>query len=311
MNVSVPTIKTREIIKKRKQMIPSDVLTVKVFMRLIQHSNSTRTAVVNVPPSNILTNMRNVYEARMIYSVSISPSCTQLPVRFAGFYKSPHCFAGFYKIQGKTYVPFDAVLVCENVRFNTHVFVLVMRSKTLEAQISPSFLQAGECECKRPVIKEIRMQEGITAHTTESMLRFMYLDELEIECIEEASNLLYAADFYQIDRLYEICQNVIADKLTVDNAADMLTLAEFHSVAALKAAIVRFVVRNIASVSCTPGTTHFFICKIDNNRLVFDQHRHPPHAGYLTMARTWPKLTAELIHLVATGSMPPTAAAHT
>ena len=126
------------------------------------------------------------------------------------------------------------------------------------------------------------MEEGIDARTTRRILEFMYTDEIDIENVEEASHLLNAADFYQIDRLHEMCQNVIADNLTIENAAEMLTAAEFHSADLLKKAIVKFVVRNIAAVSCT--------------------------AGYLSMARAWPHLAAELVHMVATGTMPPNAA---
>lgn len=145
------------------------------------------------------------------------------------------------------------MLVCEDGRFEAHSFVLVMRSKTLAAQLGQSFAQAESCECGRPAIKEIRMQERMTKQTIERMLEFMYTDDMSLDCVEEASHLLYAADFYQIDRLCEICQNTIANNLTVENAAEMLTTSDFHSANALKVAILKFIVRNIAPISRTPG----------------------------------------------------------
>jgi speckle-type POZ protein len=96
----------------------------------------------------------------------------------------------------------------------------------------------------------------IDEHTLRRTLTVIYTDELVPESAEEAQHLLNAADHYGLPRLRAICENTLAESLSVDNAAFTLTLAEQHGAAALKDAALRFVASNAVPVMATEGWRH-------------------------------------------------------
>lgn len=85
------------------------------------------------------------------------------------------------------------------------------------------------------------------------MLRFIYIDELDPSSAEEAQHLMAAADHYVLTQLVAICAAHLSTTLTVDNAADTLTLATQHGAEGLKAAALKFVAENGLAVVKTAG----------------------------------------------------------
>ncbi len=90
--------------------------------------------------------------------------------------------------------------------------------------------------------------------------------------------MLNAADHYGLSRLFGICERALCAALRVENAAEMLTLADQHSAAALKGTALRFVAANAVAVLATAGWAHLF-------------SSHPP-------------LVLETMHTMATGVPP-------
>ncbi|KAG6459805.1 hypothetical protein O3G_MSEX011607 [Manduca sexta] len=58
---------------------------------------------------------------------------------------------------------------------------------------------------------------------------------------EMPDKLLEAADYYQLDRLKEMCVRVLRAKLTVENAIDTLQLADKYRDESLKQATIHFI----------------------------------------------------------------------
>jgi speckle-type POZ protein len=163
----------------------------------------------------------------------------------------------------------DVMLQCGGERIAAHRLVLCARSSVFAAQLEEGPMQADASAV--PVPPEI------TPHTLRRLLHFLYTDELE-PSPPLATHLLNAADHYGVPRLFGICVRALSAALSVDNAADTLTLADQHSAATLKDAALRFVAANAAAVMATPGWAHLFTS-------------HPP-------------LVLEVMHTMATGAPP-------
>jgi speckle-type POZ protein len=164
----------------------------------------------------------------------------------------------------------DVTLVCGGERLPAHSLVLRMRSPVFAAQLSEGPLQADASAVPVP--------PDITPHTLKRLLQFLYTDELEPASPEEATHLLNAADHYGLRRLFAICERALRAALSIDNAADTLTLADQHSASALKHAALRFVAANAVAVMATPGWAHLVTSR--------------------------PPLVLETMHTLATGAPP-------
>jgi speckle-type POZ protein len=164
----------------------------------------------------------------------------------------------------------DVTLVCRDERLAAHRLVLRMRSPVFAAQLSEGPLQADASAVPVP--------PDITPHTLKRLLQFLYTDELEPASPEEATHLLNAADHYGVRRLFAISEHTLCAALTVENAAETLTLADQHGAAALKDAALRFVAANAVAVMATPGWAHLVTSR--------------------------PPLVVEAMHTLATGAPP-------
>jgi speckle-type POZ protein len=142
----------------------------------------------------------------------------------------------------------DVTLVCGDERIAAHSLLLRTRSPVFAAQLDPGPLQADASAV--PVPPEI------TPHTLRRLLLFLYTDELEPVSPEEATHLLNAADHYDVPRLFAICERTLCVALSVENAAETLTLADQHSAARLKDAALRFVAGNALAVMATTAWAH-------------------------------------------------------
>ena len=141
----------------------------------------------------------------------------------------------------------DVTLRCGAVHISAHSPILCARSPVLKAHL------IGPLACS---LDNVPVPPEIDEHTLRRTLTFIYTDELVPESAEEAQHLLNAADHYGLPRLRAICENTLAESLSVANAAFTLTLAEQHGAAALKDAALRFVASNAVAVMATEGWRH-------------------------------------------------------
>jgi speckle-type POZ protein len=165
----------------------------------------------------------------------------------------------------------DVTLVCGDERLAAHRLVLRMRSPVFAAQLD----DVGPLQADASAVP---VPPEITPQTLRRLLEFIYTDELQPASPEEATHLLNAADHYDVPRLFAICERALCAVLSVDNAAETLTLADQHSAAGLKGAALRFVAANVVAVMATPGWVH-----LQSSR---------------------PALITEALHTLATGAPP-------
>lgn len=88
--------------------------------------------------------------------------------------------------------------------------------------------------------------------TVREAVRFVYTGRAP-KIDELAEDLLIAADKYALDRLKAMCEEKLCSKLSVENAAEFLTLADVHSAHQLKAHALNFIVAHATNVLETAG----------------------------------------------------------
>lgn len=88
------------------------------------------------------------------------------------------------------------------------------------------------------------------------MLRFIYTGKAT-NLEKMADDLLAAADKYALERLKVMCEEALCTSLAIENAADILILADLHSADQLKAQAIDFINTLVFSF--------FFIILINKN----------------------------------------------
>ena len=147
----------------------------------------------------------------------------------------------------------DVTLVCSGgEQLRAHGALLSVRSPVFAAQ-----LRGGPR--KKVDTSAVPVPPDVTAHALRQLLQFLYTDDLlEPPSPEEAPDLFRAAAYYNVPRLFDVCERALREALSVDNAADTLLLADTHGARRLKNSVLRFVAANALAVMATPGWAHLF-----------------------------------------------------
>jgi len=133
----------------------------------------------------------------------------------------------------------DVHIKCEEEVFYCHKFILAKRSKYFRAMLGGAF--------KESEIKIIEMKE-IEVNTLRAILKFLYGGEIE-KLDENAVNLLEASEMLQLEDLKKVCETyLLTYHMNLENAIDMLVIAEAHGASDLKKGAMKIVVKNSAAI---------------------------------------------------------------
>ncbi|TVU42537.1 hypothetical protein EJB05_08949, partial [Eragrostis curvula] len=153
----------------------------------------------------------------------------------------------FKKLAGMT-VGTDVTFAVDGEAFYAHKIVLAARSPVFMAQL---YGPVGEGNNRESITVE-DMQLAVF----KSLLHFIYTDSLtDMEHLDEddrremIKHLLVAADWYALERLKLICEDILCRTLDAENAETTLALAEQHSCKYLKEACLRY----ITDTNCKDG----------------------------------------------------------
>jgi len=133
----------------------------------------------------------------------------------------------------------DVVVQVKEERFDAHKIVLSARSSVFLAMF-----QSNLTETQTNTLKI----EGIDPAVFKEVLRFMYTDQVG-QLDELAEELLAAAERYMLNLLKSKCEAHLAGKITVENCAELLLLADLHSAAGLKMMVLDFFRSRAAAVA--------------------------------------------------------------
>ncbi|XP_065202488.1 speckle-type POZ protein-like [Planococcus citri] len=142
----------------------------------------------------------------------------------------------------------DVVLLTKNKEYPAHKAILAARSPVFATMFKKG--QESGKKIKRVDITDLRDEK-----TVDEMLRYIYTGKCE-NIRELADDLLTAANKYGLSGLEKMCMKTLCKNLTIENAANMLLLADKHHANELKPKIIRFIAEKYVQVSNTTDWKH-------------------------------------------------------
>lgn len=140
----------------------------------------------------------------------------------------------------------DVTFVIENQQVYAHRAILTARCEPFAAM-----LRSGMRESVEGVIPIPNIRRSVFL----LMLEYIYCDTVKVP-LEDAIELYICADLYDLERLRDMCCNVVRRNLRPENAGPLLQAAAEHHCQALKEHIMKYVVDNFDSFSRTDGIRH-------------------------------------------------------
>ncbi|XP_057321134.1 speckle-type POZ protein-like A isoform X2 [Microplitis mediator] len=129
----------------------------------------------------------------------------------------------------------DIIINVGDTNFKAHRSILIARSPVLSAMFSHDMIEKKESKISIP---------DITPRVFEKVLEYIYTDKVT-GLDEIADDLLEAADKYQLQSLKNICQKSLSETLDLENAFELMILADRHSAEPLLEFTTDFLVKNI------------------------------------------------------------------
>lgn len=134
----------------------------------------------------------------------------------------------------------DVIFKVEDETFTVHKFILALRSPVFAVMLKNHVV-----EKLIPVFKV----EDMRATIFQKVLQFIYTDAVE-DIDDLVVDLFYAAEKYELDNLKIMCINNLYQNLSCETVLKTLELADIFSISKLKEESLRFLVTNLATISC-------------------------------------------------------------
>ncbi|RDD37731.1 Speckle-type POZ protein B [Trichoplax sp. H2] len=115
-----------------------------------------------------------------------------------------------------------------------HKAILSARSAVFDAMFKHSMEEQHQARCNVDI-------PDIAADVFEEMIKYIYTGKEPSRMDDLALEMLAAADKYDLQRLKSLCENSISNNLIVDNAAEVLVIADMHNAEILKKNILKFI----------------------------------------------------------------------
>jgi len=138
----------------------------------------------------------------------------------------------------------DLEVSCDEEVFHCHQAILSARS--------PVFLAMFQADMKENRSKKVIITD-VKKEVFSEMLRFIYTGKVSSEdsLKELATDLLVAANKYQLDLLKELCEANLCSTLDGSNCVELLVFGDIHEASNLKTKALESVLMNLASLSNT------------------------------------------------------------
>lgn len=163
------------------------------------------------------------------------------PMVAAPFPPPPQVYLGERFVNNETLA--DVHFVIEGRRFYAHKIALLASSDAFRAMFDGGY--------KEKEAKDIEIP-NISWRVFEVMMRFLYTGTAEVT-LEIAQDLLRASDQYLLEGLKRLCEECIAEDLTVENVADVFDLAETHDAILLKHTCALFILERHEQMCTVSG----------------------------------------------------------
>lgn len=134
------------------------------------------------------------------------------------------------------------VKAIDGEEFKVHKAMLACRSAVFRANF-----EHDTKECHTNVV-----ESPFESEVMREVLTFIYSDKSP-KALQIPEKILHAADYYQLPKLKQFCEEAIPRKLTVENAVEILELADSYSANILKQVALMFIKLNAKLVVKTDG----------------------------------------------------------
>jgi len=136
----------------------------------------------------------------------------------------------------------DITLLVEGKPMYAHKTILAARSEHFNAMFFNGLRESKESEV---TLREVQYDIFLDC------LKYMYTDEVATNSPDHAIEILGAANYFKLDRLKAVCENIIKDSIEIENAAYILQIANQYEAWQLKAYTMDFIMENYDQVSST------------------------------------------------------------
>lgn len=138
----------------------------------------------------------------------------------------------------------DLCFRLNNTRFYVHRSIVGGRCEFFDAQFKSGMKDANA--------KEIDVIPQSEPSSFQGFLRYLYLDQVDITP-ENVIDLLELASFYQVKHLLGLCELFLKHGVDVENACEILEIADRHSSLQLKRFCLGFIIDHFDDVKETEG----------------------------------------------------------
>jgi len=133
----------------------------------------------------------------------------------------------------------DFVVQCGGKEFKCHKVTLACRSPVFKAMIMSNMKESKESKL---------IIDDFDEDTIEGLLRYIYSGKVA-SLDKQAKSLLAAAEKYDVAGLKAICEGNLAQRVNLDNAIDLLLLADTYNATGLKNYILTYVSGSGAAIT--------------------------------------------------------------
>ncbi|CAB1440397.1 unnamed protein product [Pleuronectes platessa] len=207
----------------------------------------------------------------------------------------------------------DCSLCVAGQKFQAHKAILAARS--------PVFSAMFEHEMEESMKNRVEIND-VEPDVFKEMMCFIYTGKAP-NLDKMADDLLAAADKYALERLKVMCEDALCTSLSVENAAEILILADLHSADQLKTQAVDFINWRLDSISwpCSrtdsisvsplvrpsslfPSPAFFSPSPVPRSRAHVHAAEVMDTSGWKSMVISQPQLVAEAYHSLASAQCP-------
>lgn len=146
----------------------------------------------------------------------------------------------------------DVKIVCNGKKFDCHKLVLICQSDVLKTMIKNKSLIEKQFEG----VMEI-YENDFSSDTMEQILYYLYFQKVKDNKVIN-TDLMIAADKYNVKGLLDVCTNYLGSNLSEENALNVLVKAELLDQKKLFDAASKFVCNNIGRVNKTSAWEEMF-----------------------------------------------------
>jgi len=135
----------------------------------------------------------------------------------------------------------DVAIITPSKTFMAHKVFLSARSSVFRAMLDTPMLESAHSTIEIPDFDE---------QVVQGMLEFIYTGEVK-DLKDMADDLMQIGEKYDLQGLKAIGEGAVAQSLTVENAVEVLVLADLHNATTLKAKTISFIKQNEEDVRKT------------------------------------------------------------